>query len=338
MMKWLPYHLEPSFKRLKKRKADDDNNNDDMNTSMGYLLTQPKTEILDNENTIICGLEIGHSSMQGYRVNMEDAHIIEEFNDIKDHILVGVFDGHAGKGTADYASLCLLETIENTKEWNSYMKLDEKGRKSTAGIELLQQALVFAYLQIDFELVNADFYDNSGSTAVCAIITPTHILCANVGDSRCVLGKNDGSCVNMSEDHKPELAEEKERIIKAGGFVFMDRVNGELAMSRALGDFQYKANEKLSLDCQQVIAYPDVSIQERNKNDKLLLIACDGIWDVIENDEAIKFLNDIILTEKVEETSENMAESLIQLALKAGSTDNLSAIVVKLTKSSKTEK
>jgi len=325
---WLPLHIGPSFKRYKKRKTD----NDDMNTSMGFLLPHPKTDIIDNENVIINNLEIGHSSMQGYRVNMEDAHIIEEITSAKGHTLVGVFDGHAGKGTADYASLCLLETLENTKEWQSYLKLDDKGRKSSTGLELLQQALVFTYLNIDYELINADFYDNSGSTAVCAIITPSHILCANVGDSRCVLGKNDGYVVIMSEDHKPSLEEEKERIVAAEGFVYMDRVNGELAMSRALGDFQYKSNDSLSLDRQQVIAYPDISIHERSSNDRLLLIACDGIWDVIENDEAISFLNDIILKEKVEESSEKMAESLIRLALKAGSTDNLSAIVVKLGK------
>ena len=323
---WLPLHIGPSFKRYKKQKID----NDDMNTSMGFLLPHPKTDIIDNENVKINNLEIGHSSMQGYRVNMEDAHIIEEIATAKGHILVGVFDGHAGKGTADYASLCLLETLENTKEWISYLKLDDKDRKSSTGLELLQQALVFTYLNIDYELINADFYDNSGSTAVCAIITPTHILCANVGDSRCVLGKIDGTVVIMSEDHKPSLEEEKERIYAAEGFVHMDRVNGELAMSRALGDFQYKSNENLSLDKQQVIAYPDVSVHERTSDDRLLLIACDGIWDVIENDEAITFLNDIILKEKVEETSEKMAESLIHLALKAGSTDNLSAIVVKL--------
>jgi serine/threonine protein phosphatase PrpC len=139
----------------------------------------------------------------------------------------------------------------------------------------------------------------------------------------------------MSEDHKPSLEEETERIVAAGGFVFMDRVNGELAMSRALGDFQYKSNDNLSLDKQQVIAYPDVSIHERIDDDKLLLLACDGIWDVLENHEAISYLNDIILKEKIEETSEKMAESLIRLALNANSTDNLSAIVVKLNSSKK---
>jgi protein phosphatase PTC1 len=68
---------------------------------------------------------------------------------------------------------------------------------------------------------------------------------------------------------------------------------------------------------------------------KLLLLACDGIWDVLENHEAISYLNDIILKEKIEETSEKMAESLIRLALNANSTDNLSAIVVKLNSSKK---
>ena len=87
---WMPYHLGPSFKRYKKRKID----NDDMNTSMGFLLPYPKTDLIDNENVVINNMEIGHSSMQGYRINMEDAHVIEEFTGINDHTLVGVFDGH----------------------------------------------------------------------------------------------------------------------------------------------------------------------------------------------------------------------------------------------------
>jgi len=331
---WLPLHIGPSFKRYRKRKNNDENE-DDLNKSYGYLLPHPKTDIIDGENIIINDIEIGHSSMQGYRIHMEDAHTIEEITSIKNHTFIGVFDGHAGKGTADYASLCIVETLENTKEWKSYKDLDENERKSNKGIQLLCEAMVFTYLNLDYELINADFYDNSGSTAICAIITPTHIICANVGDSRCVLGKDDGTVVIMSEDHKPSLEEETERIVAAGGFVFMDRVNGELAMSRALGDFQYKSNDNLSLDKQQVIAYPDVSIHERIDDDKLLLLACDGIWDVLENHEAISYLNDIILKEKIEETSEKMAESLIRLALNANSTDNLSAIVVKLNSSKK---
>lgn len=110
----------------------------------------------------------------------------------------------------------------------------------------------------------------------------------------------------------------------------MDRVNGELAMSRALGDYQYKGNTELSNDKQMVSCYPDIAIHERTVNDELLVLACDGVWDVISNVESINFLQDIILSEDEEASSESMAEALIELALSASSTDNISAVIVKL--------
>ena len=122
---------------------------------------------------------------------------------------------------------------------------------------------------------------------MCALITPTHVLCANVGDSRCVLS-TEVQIISMSEDHKPSIVNEHDRITRAGGFVLCDRVNGEvraqrqrqrrcldgtcgcltysfpcpsllvvveqLAMSRALGDYQYKGNVGLGPEHQMVRA------------------------------------------------------------------------------------
>ena len=72
-----------------------------------------------------------------------------------------------------------------------------------------------------------------------ALITPMEIYCANAGDSRTVMSEK-GNAVDLSKDHKPELPEERSRIIKAGGDVMDGRVNGMLALSRAMGDFDYK--------------------------------------------------------------------------------------------------
>lgn len=189
----------------------------------------------------------------------------------------------------------------------------------------------------------AFFQDESGCTCVCAIITPHHIICANVGDSRCVVGSS-SQTISLTEDHKPELDEEKARIEQAGGFVQFNRVNGELAMSRALGDFRYKLRTEFAVHEQLVIAIPDIAIHERNKDDKVLILACDGVWDVIQNDEAVEFLTEIVFAEEGSEIEVNKgkkrkiaevsaqegAENLIQLALNDGSKDNISAIVVKL--------
>ena len=81
--------------------------------------------------------------------------------------------------------------------------------------------------------------DKSGTTAVCAMISPSHIFVANCGDSRAVLCRREGIRFS-TQDHKPINPTEKERIQKAGGSVMIQRVNGSLAVSRALGDFEYK--------------------------------------------------------------------------------------------------
>lgn len=82
----------------------------------------------------------------------------------------------------------------------------------------------------------------AGCTATLALITQTEIYCANAGDSRTVMSKNK-VVTDLSKDHKPDDTEEKRRIYNAGGYVEESRVNGMLALSRALGDFEYKNNK-----------------------------------------------------------------------------------------------
>lgn len=288
------------------------------------------------------GMEVGHSCMQGFRCHMEDKHIVSQFKDLPDHTLLAVLDGHAGKGVSTYVSLHLQGVLEKTAQWGAYCRLsptqraeknsDNKGK----GIELLQEALVQAYCDMDNILRQAmtiGKLEPSGSTLVCTIITPSHIVCASVGDSRCVVGLNNGQAIALTEDHKPDLPEEKHRIEEAGGKVEMNRVQGELAMSRALGDFQYKSLE-LHQAYQMVTCYPDVSVFPRTEADSFLILACDGVWDVMSNQDAITFLHSIVPSVLDEEsaplTSEELAEELIDLALNLGSMDNISALVVKL--------
>lgn len=128
----------------------------------------------------------------------------------------------------------------------------------------------------------------------------------------------------MSDDHKPQCSEEFNRINQGGGFVFQNRVNGELAMSRAFGDFQYKSNQSLSVFEQLVIAVPDITVHKRSKHDEWMILACDGVWDVMSCDEALEFVDSCSCDNVVEK-----AAALISLSLNIGSTDNLSAIVIR---------
>ena len=98
---------------------------------------------------------------------------------------------------------------------------------------------------------------------------------ANAGDSRSVLGVK-GRAKPLSFDHKPQNEGEKARITAAGGFVDFGRVNGNLALSRAIGDFEFKKSAELAPEQQIVTAYPDVVVHEMGDDDEFLVIACDG--------------------------------------------------------------
>merc|ERR1712166_427870 len=118
----------------------------------------------------------------------------------------------------------------------------------------------------------------AGCTATVALITQREIYCANSGDSRTVLSKGK-KAVDLSVDHKPNDPEEKRRIIAGNGFVEDGRVNGMLALSRALGDFEYKNNSMMKPQDQAVTAHPDIMCVQLSSDVEYILLACDGLWD-----------------------------------------------------------
>lgn len=110
-----------------------------------------------------------------------------------------------------------------------------------------------------------------------------------MGDSRCI------SCVNglaeaLSLDHKPSNEEERSRIEQAGGFVEFNRVNGNLALSRAFGDFAFKSRAELPQEQQMITVKPDVVVRDLDPDLQFVVLACDGIWDVLSNQEVADFI------------------------------------------------
>ena len=122
----------------------------------------------------------------------------------------------------------------------------------------------------------------SGCTANVVLITHTEIICANAGDSRAVL-KNQKKAIALSEDHKPNDPIEVARIRGAGHNVEMDRVDGALALSRAIGDLEFKDCKDKSAKEQAVTVFPDVTSRARSPDDRFIVVACDGIWDCVTN-------------------------------------------------------
>jgi serine/threonine protein phosphatase PrpC len=150
-----------------------------------------------------------------------------------------------------------------------------------------EDALRKCFIAMD-DLMNGDkskdpitnYSQSAGCTACVVLVTKDAIICANAGDSRCVLARGTNA-LEMSEDHKPDNEGELKRIEAAGGFVEEGRVRGILSLSRALGDLEYKLNRKVGVEAQMITCVPEIKRVELTGEDKFFVIACDGIWDCL---------------------------------------------------------
>jgi serine/threonine protein phosphatase PrpC len=159
----------------------------------------------------------------------------------------------------------------------------------------LKAAIKKGFLDLDEKIRQMNEFqkgeDKSGSTAVACLISPTHVYLINCGDSRAIFVSNNQVVLNTT-DHKPINPNERERIQNAGGSVMIQRVNGSLAVSRALGDFEYKSVEGRG-PCEQLVSpEPEIYVRERcNDKDEFVVLACDGIWDVMTNEDLKEFIH-----------------------------------------------
>lgn len=169
-----------------------------------------------------------------------------------------------------------------------------------------------------------------GCTAVAAMIRGRDVTVANTGDSRCVISRK-GVAEPLTLDHKPVLLEEAERIMNAGGFVRDNRVNGALNVSRTIGDLDFKKNENLPHTHQMVVATPDITTFQLQKGDEFLILACDGIWDVLSNQEAVDFVRKKIKQgQDLKSICEDMCDHCLAPDLKGlcRGADNMSVIIL----------
>jgi serine/threonine protein phosphatase PrpC len=136
---------------------------------------------------------------------------------------------------------------------------------------------------------------HAGCTAIVAVITGRTLTVANAGDSRAVLCRPEGKTVALSYDHKPQQEREMSRITKAGGFVnHFGRVNGNLNLSRSIGDLKYKQVPGVDLAEQIITAEPDIVQLHLHPLDEFIILGCDGIWDCLTNEKAVEFVRNRI--------------------------------------------
>ncbi|VVA11262.1 PREDICTED: probable phosphatase 2C [Prunus dulcis] len=247
-------------------------------------------------------LSCGYSSFRGKRATMEDFYDIKMSKiDGQTVCLFGIFDGHGGSRAAEYLKEHLFENLVKHPLFITDTKL--------AISESYQQT------DADFLASERDTYRDDGSTASTAVLVGNHLYVANVGDSRTIISKA-GRAIPLSEDHKPNRSDERKRIESAGGVVMWAgtwRVGGVLAMSRAFGNRMLK---------QFVVAEPEIQDQEVDEEFEFIVLASDGLWDVVPNEVAVEVA-------QTEEQPEAAARKLTAVAFCRGSADNITCIVVK---------
>ncbi|XP_055353538.1 protein phosphatase 1B-like [Paramacrobiotus metropolitanus] len=267
--------------------------------------------------------------IQGWRSTMEDAHAaVPHLGLAVKCSFYAIFDGHEGDTVSNYCATHMIESIMKTDEFSQLKSAESLSYKSSGG--LVENGLIKAFLHLDEELrqiasIKAGT-DRAGSTAVCALVTPDTIYLANCGDSRGILVAA-GAIKLATSDHKPVHATERQRIEKAGGSVMFQRVNGSLAVSRALGDFEYKNNTELAAPEQLVSPQPDITHWSRSPEDEFIVLACDGVWDVMSNEEMCQFIRRQMTTT---DDLQRICETLVDTCLHRGSRDNISVVLIAL--------
>ncbi|CAN4100992.1 unnamed protein product [Withania somnifera] len=290
--------------------------------------------------------KFGFASVCGRRRDMEDAVAIhpsfcqmEQQNSGVLHYFA-VYDGH---GCSHVAMKCkerlhelLREELENKERKNAEWEhaMDKSFNRMDKEVIEWNKSVIGATCRCELQTPECDAV---GSTAIVAVVTPDKIIVANCGDSRAILCRN-GKAIPLSNDQKPDRPDELHRIQEAGGrVIYWDgpRVSGVLAMSRAIGDNYLKP---------YVICVPEVTITDRTPEDECLILASDGLWDVVSNDTACGVAEMCLKGNATASIPENGAADglnfdqgcsdasmlLTKLALARRTYDNVSVVVVDL--------
>lgn len=245
----------------------------------------------------------GYDTAKGKSAHPMEDYVFAEFKQVDDNELglFAIFDGHVSQEVPDYLRSNLFNNILKEPDfWNetenavrrAYQITDEKILKKSADL------------------------GKGGSTAVTAIlINCQKLVVANIGDSRAVICRN-GKAKQLSVDHEPDR--ERKDIEDRGGFVTkfpgdVARVDGQLAVARAFGDKTIK--DHLSSE-------PHVTVEMIDDDTEFVILASDGIWHVMNNQEAVDCVKDV-------KEARAAAKALIEEALKRNSTDDISVVVVR---------
>ena len=333
--------LLPSYSGLNTQKTVDLTSEIFHNTYKNFEMSITSNLSLIDDKELIKGYAF-NSSMGKIRDYNEDtitATKVELKNEKNDYFyFFAVFDGHGGKG----CSLYLKDNLhKNIKEFSA------KGLKQA--IEITEER----FKEEEALSESGTILDSSGSCGIMAMIREKKCIIANVGDSRLVLFKN-GKLSFATEDHKPGSESEKKRIQLAGGTVYQTPsifplyqngkkieipwrvLPGRLSVSRTFGDIEAK-DEKFGGMGGVVVALPDITELVLDDEYNFMVIGCDGIFDVLSNEEILECIKIVLKEKKIEESINDddihelcgdFAAMIIKSAMAKDSFDNVSCVVV----------
>ncbi|PIN23266.1 Serine/threonine protein phosphatase [Handroanthus impetiginosus] len=268
----------------------------------------------------------GSDTHIGSRSSNEDEHV--QIDDLCAHLgtiykwsesgsFYAVFDGHGGADAAAYMKNNATKLFFEDAELPQTSDIDEKF------LQDLESCHRKSFLLADRALADENSAVDSycGTTALTALVLGRNLLIANAGDSRAVLCRR-GVAIQLSQDHRPSCQVEQKRVEDLGGTIEDGYLNGELAVTRALGDWYMKLPFG---SASPLTAEPEFQRTFLTEEDEFLILGCDGIWDVISNQDAVRLVRREL---RHHNDPQHCAKELINEALQRGTRDNVTAIVV----------
>jgi serine/threonine protein phosphatase PrpC len=267
-------------------------------------------------------MEYKFFSLKGKRPTNEDAH-----NIINGQYLdyYAIYDGHGGPFVSKFLAKILPNFfIPNAKQTVKKEKEKEKEKEIIITKNYVYKVFDAAQIFLKKNFLNKTL--TCGATCLILLyhknLNRHYITTINTGDSRCILCRNNIATV-LTKDHKPNWPDEKKRIEELGGNIYKDgpdyRVNG-LSVSRSFGDF----------DSSYISCKPDIIKYTLNKNDKFIILCCDGLIESVDSQEAVNFVLNLCYDSKGNRINKNLnvSKHLAEYAIKKGSNDNVSIIVI----------
>ena len=280
----------------------------------------------------------GKRSQNNYYNNMNNG---QQEQIISDKQYIGVYDGHNGDWAASYAKEKMHTHLEKCAFIANGIAPDAPQHELEQFELGVKSSLIRSFVDLDEEILDGTKALNrrDGSTASVVLRVANHLFVAHAGDTRIVVGKravghHDVRAKALTEDHKPSLPRERKRVYDEGGRVEFcgcwrviaenrgRNVRAALAVSRAIGDIDFKRPENKG-----VTATPDVARVTLDDEIENVIVATDGLWDVIGDQDAVRLCRSVLRGRFSEDACREAAEALTQEALERGSSDNVTVVV-----------